>query len=75
MSVPQSENGDGTQEGECTTAQQDSHEHTNATNASMPEQPKNLLEIFRENFQLCNAGLWRIANFGLCVLMSLSHST
>ena len=45
------------QEGECTTNEQDSHEHINATNASMPEQSKDPLEIFRENFQLCNAGL------------------
>ena len=59
MSVLQSEHGDtvSMQEGQCTTTQQDSHEHTNATNASMPERSKNPLEIFRENFQLCNAGL------------------
>ena len=59
MSVLQSEHGDtvSMQEGQCTITQQDSHEHTNATNAIMPEQSKNSLEIFRDNFQLCNAGL------------------
>ena len=57
--VPRSEHGDtvSMQEGECTTTQQDNHEHTNATNASMPELSKKPLEIFEENFQLCNAGL------------------
>ena len=52
ISVPQCEHGDtvGMQEGECTAAQQGSHEHIKATNASMPELSQNPLKIFREIF-------------------------